>query len=259
MQKITSYKGADIHYVDKGKGAAVVLLHGFLENLTMWDFFLEKLSQKYRVFAIDLLGHGKSENIGYIHTMEEQADMVYSVLHENRIRKATFVGHSMGGYVALALAEFYPDMIKKMVLLNSTSQPDSIDRKRNRERAIVAVKQNYQIFVQMAIGNLFSESNKLRLQNQIEAVKQQALQTSLQGIIAALEGMKIRKSREVLLHFAPFQTLLVLGKDDPVLDYNQAAEQIEGTQNQLVTLDGGHMSYLENTEELLQVLLNYLK
>ncbi|MDO4727959.1 MAG: alpha/beta hydrolase [Bacteroidota bacterium] len=259
MQRVTWYKGAQIHYTDKGKGTAVVLLHGFLENLQMWHFFVEKFSQRYRVLTIDLLGHGKSENIGYIHTMEEQADMVYSVLNENRIRKAIFVGHSMGGYVALALAEFYPDMVKKMVLLNSTSQADSLERKLNRERAIEAVKQNYQLFVQMAIGNLFSEQNKQRLQLEIEEVKKQALQTPLQGIVAALEGMKIRKSREVLLHFAPFQILLVLGKDDPVLNYIQAKEQVDGTSNQLVTLEGGHMSHLENTEELLQILQKFFK
>lgn len=257
--KICSYKGAKIHYSDTGKGSVIVLLHGFLENLSMWDFITDELSKKYRVFAFDLLGHGKSENIGYIHTMEDQADMIHSVLHENKIRKATFIGHSMGGYVSLAFAELYPDNVKKIILVNSTAKADSDERKLNRDRAIQAVKQNFSVFVKMSVSNLFSEKNRERLSQEIENVKNQALSTSLQGVIASLEGMKIRDDREVMLHFAPYSIMLILGTDDPVLNYEEAKTQTENTSTQLITLEGGHMSYLENTEELRESIISFLK
>lgn len=257
--KICSYKGAKIHYSDTGKGSVIVLLHGFLENLSMWNFITDELSKKYRVFAFDLLGHGKSENIGYIHTMEDQADMIHSVLHENKIRKATFIGHSMGGYVSLAFAELYPDNVKKIILVNSTAKADSDERKLNRDRAIQAVKQNFSVFVKMSVSNLFSEKNRERLSQKIENVKNQALDTSLQGVIASLEGMKIRDDREVMLHFAPYPIMLVLGTDDPALNYEEAKTQTENTSTQLVILDGGHMSHLENTQELFENIVSFLK
>ncbi|MEZ4838299.1 alpha/beta fold hydrolase [Flavobacterium sp.] len=253
------YKNTKINYTDIGKGTAVVLLHGFLENLSMWNAYVDEFSKKNRVINIDLLGHGATECLGYIHTMEDQADMVHHVLHELKIRKGIFIGHSMGGYVALAFAELYPDNVKGLVLLNSTSRADSEERKGNRDRAIAAVKQNYSAFVRMSIANLFSEDNRERLADKIEEVRNEALKTPLQGIVAALEGMKIRKDREVILHFAPYPMLLVLGKKDGVLNYIDNLEQIENTKVELVSFSDGHMSHIENESELKSVLVNFLK
>ena len=253
------FKNTKISFSDIGKGTAIVLLHGFLENQRMWDVFVASFSKKYRIITIDLLGHGQTECLGYVHSMEDNADMVHAVLSELRIRKAILVGHSMGGYVALALAELFPETIKGLVLLNSTTRADSEERKKNRDRAIVAVKQNYTNFIRLSIANLFSENNRERLITEIENVKIAALKTPLQGIVASLEGMKIRKDREVLLHFAPFPVLLILGQQDPVLNYEETKEQIENTPTQLVSFPDGHMSHIENAVALEKVLLDFFK
>ena len=257
--KAITFKNSSVNYSDNGKGTALVLLHGFLENSTMWAAFIPELSRKYRVITIDLLGHGKTEPVGYVQTMEDNADLVQTVLSELHIRKVVIAGHSMGGYVALAFAELYPDMVKGIALVNSTSRADSPERKLNRDRAIKAVKQDYTSFVRLSVGNLFSEQNRERLSSEIENVKQEALKTPLQGIVASLEGMKIRKDREVLLHFAPYPIVLILGKADPVLPYDDSIEQIENTSVKLVTFNDGHMSSIENREELLRELLLFLK
>jgi len=259
LMKTTNFKNTKISYTDQGKRTAVVLLHGFLENQSMWKVFIPELVKKHRIITIDLLGHGETECFGYVHTMEDQADMVHHVLHELKIRKAVLIGHSMGGYVALAFAELYSDNVKGIVLLNSTSKADSDERKANRDRAILAVKQNYFAFIRMSIANLFSEENRERLAEIIEDVKLEALKTPLQGIVAALEGMKIRKDREVILHFAPYPIQIILGKKDPVLNYEENVVQIEGTQVQLTTFEDGHMSHFENQLELLVVLNGFLK
>lgn len=253
------YKNTQISYTDTGKGAAVVLLHGFLENKTMWDFYVSELSKKNRIITIDLLGHGETESLGYVQTMEENADMINEILSKLRIRKAILVGHSMGGYVALAFAELYPEKMKGLVLLNSTSKEDSTERKKNRDRAIKAVKKDYETFIRLSIANLFSEENREILANEIESVKIQALKTPLQGIVASLEGMKIRKDREFLLHTASCPKLLILGKKDPVLNYEENLEQIKGTDVELVTFSDGHMSSIENRAELLVALDSFIK
>jgi pimeloyl-ACP methyl ester carboxylesterase len=253
------YKNTTISYSDTGKGTAVVLLHGFLENQTMWKDLALILSHKSRVITIDLLGHGATECLGYVHSMEDNAEIVKAVLSHLRIRKAILVGHSMGGYVALAFAEFYPASVKGLVLLNSTSQEDSAERKHNRDRAIKAVKQNYINFVRLSIANLFSENNRERLEKEIEKVKSEALKTPLQGIVASLEGMKIRKDREFILHESKYPKLLILGEKDGVLIYIDNLAQIENTNTELITFPDGHMSHIENKEELGTVLLEFFK
>lgn len=253
------YKNIKIAYSNTGKGEAIVLLHGFLENSTMWDFYIDNFSKKYQVITIDLLGHGQTENMSYMHTMEDMADAVHAVLFHLNILDAIFVGHSMGGYVSLAFAELYPEMIKGIVLLNSTSKEDSQERKLNRMRAVKAVKQNASVFVGMSIVNLFSEENRDKLSDKIEAVKEEALKTPLQGIISALEGMKARKDREFILHQATFPILLILGKKDPVLIYEDNISQIEGTETELISLPDGHMSHIENRDVLGSILLNFFE
>ena len=253
------YKNTKIAFTDSGKGTAIVFLHGFLENSKMWNYFIPELSKKYRTISIDLLGHGNTEPMGYIHSMEDNADVVHAVLSELKIRKAVFVGHSMGGYVALAFAELYADNVKGMVLLNSTSRADSDERKTNRDRAIKVVKQNYTNFVRLSIANLFSENNRERLEAEIENVKLEALKTPLQGIVASLEGMKIRKDRESLLKENLFPVLLILGKKDPVLNYEENISQIENTNVKLVSYEDGHMSQIENKEELKTTLLDFFE
>jgi pimeloyl-ACP methyl ester carboxylesterase len=257
--KQIQHKNTTIFYTDSGKGTAIVLLHGFLENQKMWDAFVPKFSKKNRVITIDLLGHGATECMGYVHTMEDNADAVHAVLTQLRIRKSIFVGHSMGGYVALAFAELFPESVKGLVLLNSTSRADSEERKVNRDRAIKAVKQSYVNFISLSIANLFSEENRDRLINEIEIVKKEALQTPLQGIVASLEGMKIRIDREILLHLTPYPKMLILGEKDPVLPYEETKMQIEESQVQLVSFPDGHMSYIENQEGLTTVLLKFFK
>ena len=257
--KTTNFKNTKISYTDQGKGTAVVLLHGFLENQSMWKAFIPELTKKHRIITIDLLGHGETECLGYVHTMEDQADMVHHVLHELKIRKAVLIGHSMGGYVALAFAELYPDTIKGLVLLNSTASADSEERKTNRDRAIKVVKHSFMNFISLSIANLFSESNRERLASAIENVKKEALKTPLQGIVASLEGMKIRQDREVLLHLTPYPKLMILGEKDPVLNYEETKQQIENTAVKLVTFPDGHMTHIENQDQLLIVLLAFFK
>ena len=255
--KTLLYKNTTISYTDSGEGTAIILLHGFLENKKMWAEYVALFSEKYRVITIDLLGHGESDCLGYVHSMEDNANVIHEVLLASKILKAIILGHSMGGYVGLAFAELYPKNIKKLVLLNSTSKEDSAEKKLNRTRAIKAVKQNYVSFVSLAIANLFSENNRTRLANEIEKVKKEALKTPLQGIVASLEGMKIRKDRENLLQENLFPVLLILGRKDPVLNYEESVTQIEDTTAELVSFEDGHMSHIENKEELKIILSEF--
>ena len=256
---ILEYKNIHVFYTDCGDGNVVVLLHGFLENSSMWNKFIHKLSERNRVICVDLLGHGKTGCLGYIHTMELMAEVVEVLLNHLKIKKSIFIGHSMGGYVALALAENNPNAVSGLCLMNSTAMADSTEKKENRDRAVIAVKQNHRTFVRMAIANLFRPKNRTAFSNEINNVVNEALKTPLQGIIAALEGMKIRKNREFLLHTTTFKKMMVIGKKDPALDYQTLIEQIKNTEVILVEFNDGHMSYIENESELLHELMHFIE
>ncbi|NOQ92477.1 MAG: alpha/beta fold hydrolase [Flavobacteriaceae bacterium] len=253
------YKSINLHYTIQGFGSAIVLLHGFLENISMWKDIIPHLAKKNKVISIDLFGHGDTENLGYIHTMEEQAKMVKFVLNHLKLRKYTFVGHSMGGYIALAFAELFPENIKKLCLMNSSAQADDDEKKRNRDRAIRAVKHSPKTFVKLAIPNLFSEANKTNFSKEIELVTQEALRTSPQGIIAAMEGMKIREDRTSILNSSDFPILMIISKLDPALAYQDLIDQTKNTSVLIQEFPDGHMSHIENKNELINTLVEFVK
>ncbi|MEK6452135.1 MULTISPECIES: alpha/beta fold hydrolase [unclassified Myroides] len=254
-----NYKNIDLAFIDKGKGSSLIFLHGFLENATMWNYYIESLSKKYRVISIDLLGHGKTDCIGYIHSMEDMADAVFAVISHLNLKKVTLIGHSMGGYVALAFGELYPDFVKKVILVASTTRADPSEKKKNRDRAIEIIKKNSDLFVKMAVGNQFQLHIRTSKVTEIEQHLNNALTTPVQGIVAALEGMKTRTDREVLLHFAPFKIQFILGDKDPVMVYDDTITQIDNKNDDLITLNGGHMLHIEAKEELLTAIKTFLK
>lgn len=253
------YKGININYSSVGKGTAIVLLHGFLENKTMWQPFLSGFSKKNRVVTIDLLGHGKTGCIGYLHTMEDMAEAVKSVLSHLRLRRVLLIGHSMGGYVSMAFAEKYPEMVKGLCLMNSTPKPDSKEKKINRDRAIQAVKHNYKSFVRISITNLFRPKNRTIFSEELNKVKEEALKTPLQGIVAALEGMKIRKDRTELFQKGKFKKLLIIAKHDPVLEYQTLLDLTKNTDIEIAIFSEGHMSHIENMKEFSLNILHFIE
>ena len=255
---IVKFKETTVFYTDTGKGNSVVLLHGFLENNTMWNTVVEKISKRNRVICVDLLGHGKTGSIGYIHSMEEMAEAVKTVLQELKIRRAIFIGHSMGGYVALAFAEKYLKNVKGLCLLNSTSQADSEERKKLRLRANEMAKENYETLVKMSIGNLFAEQPREQFSEVIDKIRIEALKTPVRGYIAASEGMRLRENKEEVLQIID-KRLMIAGKQDSILSYESVVKESNRTNTPLVELPNGHMSHIEAKEELLEALTNFVK
>ena len=259
MQNSVVYKNAKISFSSTGKGAAIVLLHGFLENSSMWNSITKELSKRNKVICIDLLGHGNSECIGYIHSMEIMAEAVEAVLKHLRIRKSIFIGHSMGGYVALAFADKNPQNVKGFCLMNSTSLADDDQRKLLRARANKLVQSNFKNMVQLSFTNLFSEESRITYKAEIKLALQDALKISLQGYIACQEGMKIRPNRIAILKNNDFKKLFIIGKKDPVLNYKELVEEAKETNSEVVIFEEGHMSHIENRVELIDVLKSFVK
>ena len=162
------FQGAEIHYSIAGEGETTVLLHGFLESSEIWEDFLPEFSKYGRIISIDLPGHGKSGVISEVHSMELMAEAVYTVLQATGVKKGNFIGHSMGGYVALAFLEQYPEIVQDLLLLNSTPQADSEEKKEIRDRSVELVQRNKKAYISMAINNLLSPFNTASFSEEID-------------------------------------------------------------------------------------------
>ncbi len=256
---ILDYKNAAIFYTDQGKGTVVVLIHGFLENSTMWDKITPELSKRNRVITIDLLGHGKSDCLGYVHSMELFAETIAAVLKELRIRKCILVGHSLGGYVALAFAEQHPQKVKGLCLMNATSNEDNSERKSLRLRANKMISNNFTNMVRMSFANLFGPKSKTIFKEEMELAISEALKTPVQGYIAAQEGMQLRVNRNHILTENTFKKLLIIGEKDPVLDFKTSLKEAEKTNSKIIVFPDGHMGHIENKLALSDALTDFLK
>lgn len=249
------YKQSSQHYVKIGTGPkTILLLHGFLESSRMWQFFMNHFYPSYQTLAPDLLGHGSSEGIGYVYHMEDMAAAVNSLLEVEKIPKVSIIGHSMGGYVALAFAEMFPDKVAQVILLNSTPQADSSERKLNRDRAIELVKKNKDAFIRMSIANLLAEKNRERYFDELESLKEEALPMTAQQVVASLEGMKIRKNRVQFWKEISVPKMIIAGREDPIIPLDEIQKIADQTTTPLRVMDGGHLSYIEDRENLIKVL-----
>ena len=258
---VLNYKKAAVFYTDTAtsKGTTIVLLHGFLENTSMWNEISSELSKRNRIVTIDLLGHGRSDCLGYLHSMELFSETVEAVLKQLRIRKCIVIGHSLGGYVALAFAERNPQKIKGLCLLNATSNEDDQERKQLRTRANMMIQNNFTNMVRMSFTNLFSEVSRVNYADEIKNGLDEALKTSVQGYIAGQEGMKLRPNRNHVLAKNDFKKMIITGRKDPVLDIQKSIEEAEKTNSKLIIFPDGHMSHIENFGKLIIVLKNFIR
>ncbi|MBT8259382.1 MAG: alpha/beta hydrolase [Bacteroidia bacterium] len=253
------FKDGFIQFQVSGSGDPLVLLHGFLEDLSIWNKMINGLVSEYKIVTIDLPGHGKSSCFDDVHSMEDMAEAVKAVLDELQLEKIIIAGHSMGGYVALAFAEIYPEFIIGLALINSTPYPDSEEKKLNRMRAVEAVEYNLKNFVSLSIPQLFAPENRTRLKDNIAALKDKAILMKQEGITAALKGMKDRPSRVQLIKNGSFPTLIVFGREDSVVDIERLKKLDSIDEVTVVELEGGHMSYLEALNDLSYYFMRFIE
>ncbi|MCW3104913.1 MAG: hypothetical protein JWO09_3353 [Bacteroidetes bacterium] len=256
MLHYADFKKVKIAYTDSGKGRVIVLLHGFLGSHELWSEFGKKLLKRFRVIAIDLPGHGKTPSIGYYHSMELLAQSVKAVLDRVGVRRYVIAGHSMGGYAALAFAELYPENVSGLCLFNSTSYADPEEKKKDRDRVIRLVKKEHKHYVAEVVTTLFAPGNLAKLKEEVSKARRVATEVSKQSIINSLEGMKERKSRDMILKFAEYPVLFVIGKKDGVINYETMYPQMGLCKYPSVVMleEGAHMGFYEAPEETLKGL-----
>jgi pimeloyl-ACP methyl ester carboxylesterase len=261
MISSVSYQGANLRYSDLGKGDPVVLIHGYLESLEIWNGFAEKLAKKYRVISVDLPGHGQSGIYSSMNTMAVMADSVKAVLEHLSIGRAVFIGHSMGGYATLALADIFPEMIIGFCLFHSHALPDTDEKKLNRDREALLVKEGKKSqFINLNIANAFASDHHESFKKQIDWAREIASTTPDKGIIGALEGMKARPDRRDVVKNSVEPVMIVAGRKDYFIPYPVYEEHFDLAPKStvLVLENSGHMGFIEEREKSVVGILKFL-
>ena len=262
MPKIRYIKNKEfrISYHLQGNGDNIILLHGFLENRNIWNKFSEELSKKYCVISIDLLGHGETDSQSEIHTMELMAENVKFVLDYLNIEKTAIIGHSMGGYVALAFAELYTSLISGIGVFHSHALADTPEGKINRGRAIQVVKKNHKDFISMFIPDLFTKENQDIYKKEIEDLQSEARNISKESVTASLEGMRHRTGKLKLLANIDVPIAFIIGKQDPRIPLDSMYSQIGLPKHAeiLILEKVAHMGYLEDYNTTLSFIDSFV-
>ena len=254
-----SYQNKKVSYFEKGKGNTIVLLHGFLENKSMWDDFVNELARYFHVVTIDLPGHGGTDSIGPVHGMGLMYDIVNAVSTSLGVKESILVGHSMGGYAALQYAEVFTSRTRGVVLFHSHAAEDTPEAKRNRDRTIELVQQSRKEFISRFIPDLFAQENRSILEKEIKALKEEAHDISKEGVIAALKGMRKRDDKLEFLQKTSIPFYFITGKQDERIPVEKLLSQaaLPAHSEVLLLQHAAHMGWLEQKSITLPALRHF--
>lgn len=259
MKKTVHVNRVNLSCLEQGSGETIVLLHGFCGSSAYWREVIPQLAQHFHVIAPDLRGHGDSDAPAGTYSMELFADEIAALLHQLAIAKATLVGHSLGGYIALAFAEKHADKLNAFSLVHSTAYPDDEKGKEGREKAIESIEQNgMEPFIRGLVPKLFAPAHLTAMPEKVELAKRIGLDANPQGAINTLRGMKERPDRNQVIKLSNVPVLLVAGSEDQIIPVEKTFF-VDGPHIDKVLLpQAGHMSLYEAPDKLCEAILTFM-
>lgn len=249
---------SSIHFFEIGSGQPLVLIHGYCETSRMWVEFAKSLSQEFRVICPDLPGCGNSPIEGDQISLEEVTVILEEWMDENQIENPIVIGHSLGGYVTLALLELMGHKLQAVGLFHSTAYADDQDKKDTRNRTITFLKKNgVEKFVTSFVPPLFPENRRGELAQEIEQAIEEAKRCSLEGLIAFSGAMRDRKERTEVLNSFFGPKLMIAGTEDGAVKI-EASRSLKSLFSHYVELEGvGHMGMVEEREKTLTIVRDF--
>ncbi len=225
--KTFSYHNTHIHYRIYGKGQPVLLLHGFGEDSRIFDFQIPRLASICQLIIPDLPGSGYSPFIaGVSNSMDAMADCMLQLLKQLDVGKTMVLGHSMGGYIAMAMLQAAPQSLAALGLVHSSAAADDEEKKSSRRKAIAFVEQNgAHAFLKTAIPNLFAEGWRKANSNSVQELVDRAEAFSNEAVIAYYEGMIARPDRNALLEDLQIPVLFMIGSEDAAVPMEKVLPQ----------------------------------
>lgn len=250
METIT-VNDIQLAYERRGKGTPLVLLHGFPLDHHLWDEVAPLLEDSFDIILPDLRGFGESTTVESPYTMDDYANDIAGLLDQLALQKAAIVGHSMGGYVALAFARLYPERVSGLGLVSSQVLADAPERKEGRYKSAADVSEN-------GIGSVVETMTpKFTADADLQAHARSAMERQPPAAyIGALKAMAERSDATPLLASFHFPVVIVHGDSDSLIPVDRAREvKAALPQAHLVEIQGaGHIPMLESKEQTAEAL-----
>jgi pimeloyl-ACP methyl ester carboxylesterase len=246
-----------IFYTDTGSGFPVILIHGFCETHEIWNELVKELSSRYRVLCIDLPGFGSSELPSVPFTLLDIAERINHLIAALAISKAAVIGHSLGGYVTLAMVENNPSVYTGFGLFHSTAYPDSDEKKLSRNKVIEFVNTNgVAPFIQSFIPPLFFNQKNPHIGETIAL----GLKTKLETLTAYTAAMRDRPDRTPVLKEFKKPILFLAGEKDTVINIDAVKSQAQLTALPMVLIlsSVAHMGMFEDKTTSTASLVAFL-
>lgn len=255
-----------IHYVDRGRGLPVLLVHGFPLDHTMWAAQLDALSQCCRVIAPDLRGFGRSP-LGEVDPargipMEQYADELAELLDVLAIREPiVLVGFSMGGYVAFQFVRRHDGLLRALVLCDTRAAADTEEGRAGRLKMAEHVAEwGAERVGEMMGPKLFAPRSFTTMRGAVAAVRGMVERTPPAAIAAAQLGMAVRPDATDLLPTICVPTLVLVGQHDaisPPSEMESIAAAVPGSKF-VVIPEAGHMAPMENASAVNRAVAEFL-
>jgi len=265
-------QGHTIFYVAKGEGEPLLLVHGYGAAIWVWEKQIEILSQFYRVYALDLVGHGFSDRPKIPYTPEAYIHFLRDFMDALGIKRATLIGNSMGGGIAWGMAGLFPERVERLILINCVP-PNVLDQVRNDSfRMLVSIK-DIPLLPYLVFISRNKNSIKWILQECVSDIKlitpevldRQYQLSKIKGTTWALystfKNAKDAPKLKDLFSRIYCPTLLIWGERDLIFPASVGEElhqMIRGSRVQMIE-KGAHIPMWENAEEVNEAILSFLK
>lgn len=267
-EKTIIYRSSAVHYRIIGKGKTVVLLHGFAEDSNIWHHQVDTLQNYFRLLIPDIPGSGKSALIKDA-DIETYADVVKMIIDEDLQEsppgsgtgQISLIGHSMGGYIALAFAEKYPDNLSSFGLFHSTAFADNEEKKQARMKSIEFIKTNGAMaFLKTSITGLFTKDFTESMPEKVDELIRRGENFSPEALIQYYEAMIARPDRTSVLRNFPRPVLFIMGEHDTAVPLQSNLQQcyIPVASHVHVLKNSAHMGMWEEWQRSNEILLDFL-
>lgn len=250
-------------YIDSCDQLTLLCIHGFPLSSGMWEPQVEDLGNYARVIAPDLRGHGRSDVTPAPYSVGQLADDCLDLLDFLGVfRPVVLCGHSMGGYVAFEFFRRYPDRVAGLILAATKAKADTPEGKAGRDAAVAKARQEGTTAVaadmlpKLLAPQTYDDDPEL-----VEFVQEMMDETSLEGMVGALQAMKERPDSLETLAAIDVPTLIIHGADDRLIPLAEAQAMKAACRSaELVVIpDAGHLPNLEQIDDFNDAVMNFLE
>ena len=252
---------SSIFYNDTGEGLPVVFLHGFCETSDIWSGIQHQISRKFRVITLDLPGFGASPLPDYPFSLSDIATEIKHFLDSINVNKYILIGHSLGGYIALAFSRVYGQDLLGLGLFHSSVFPDDEEKKMSRTKLMEFIDKNgVRTFIRTFIPSLFYRGNLDRLHDVIRNLKKSVEMTRAESVIQYARAMRDRKGSEDFLMDFSKPVMFIVGEEDESVPLEKSMAQaiLPKNSHMLRLPDTAHMGMYERPQETAQFIMNFL-